>query len=60
MLNNLSHLSLPSLNIYFYMTTNTAYTQDATFFYIADQKQAHKSRAGMDCGKLTFFYFYRR
>ena len=25
------------------------------FFYIADQKQPHTSRAGMDCGKLTLF-----
>ena len=25
------------------------------FVYIADQKQAHVSRAGMDCGKLTLF-----
>ena len=24
-------------------------------FYIADQKQAHTSRAGIDCGKLTLF-----
>ena len=30
-------------------------TRDATFFYIVDQKQAHTSRAGMDCGKLTLF-----
>ena len=41
------------------ITLHTPYARDATFFYIADQNQAHTSRAGMDCGKLTLVLLLR-